>query len=448
MAALDIGIIGSGFAGCATAAFLARAGHRVTLYDRVEEPEPVGAGILLQPTGISVLSRLGLAEAMLARGARVDRLHTTTARGRTLFDLHYGHLVPGLFGVGSHRGALFELLFGEAKRAGADFRGGCDIAAVDERAASARLFSAGDELVGEHDLAVVADGARSRLRDRSPLVSRSRTYTFGALWFVGTDEDGRFAGQLTQLCDGTRRMLGFLPTGYGPGRATVPLVSLFWSLPLGAVDDWRRAGLAPWKRDILRYAPSAEPLLEQIQDVDQVLEAGYVDGVMRRFHQRAVVYVGDAAHSMSPQLGQGTNLALLDAAALADALAQSDDVPSALVRYSRTRRSHVRFYQLASRWLTPLFQSDRRFLAPLRDLGFPVLARIPPLRGQMLRALAGVKRGLVRKSFGVAPLRDALAQAQAQTHKSLPPSPAPDPEPPAANDAERAPAAREVDPVS
>ena len=57
---LDVGIIGGGTAGSAATLFLARAGHRVTVYERVASPGAVGAGITLQPTGLHVLCRLGL----------------------------------------------------------------------------------------------------------------------------------------------------------------------------------------------------------------------------------------------------------------------------------------------------------------------------------------------------------------------------------------------------
>jgi 2-polyprenyl-6-methoxyphenol hydroxylase-like FAD-dependent oxidoreductase len=413
--ALDVGIVGGGFAGNAVGVFLARAGHRVTIYERVAEPAAVGAGILLQPTGLAVLARLGLLEGAVARGAPVGALYCRTARGRTLFDLRYARLATGLAGLGIHRGALFELLFGAAGAAGVRMCAGAEVSALDVSGPRPRVVGEGGGRLGEHDLIVVADGARSRLRAHAAGVRRARPYRWGALWFVGADADRRFAGTLWQVCTGTRRMLGFLPTGLGPsaptvpsgapGRGGAPLVSLFWSLRMDTVDDWRRAGLDAWKREVLAAEPRADALLAQITDVDQILTAGYLDVVMDRVHHGRVLFIGDAAHAMSPQLGQGTNLALCDAAALADALAAEATVERALDAYARRRRAHVRFYQFASRWLTPLFQSDQRWLGAVRDGLFPLLAgAASPLHRQMLRTLAGVKRGLLRASLPLAPL--------------------------------------------
>jgi 2-polyprenyl-6-methoxyphenol hydroxylase-like FAD-dependent oxidoreductase len=103
------------------------------------------------------------------------------------------------------------------------------------------------------------------------------------------------------------------------------------------------------------------------------------------------VFIGDAAHAMSPQLGQGVNMALLDAEALAQALATRSSVDESLQAYAHERRAHLAVYQRLSRWLTPLFQSERSTLAVLRDLGFGPLGRMPLARGQMLKILTGTK---------------------------------------------------------
>ncbi|MEO0588598.1 MAG: FAD-dependent monooxygenase, partial [Planctomycetota bacterium] len=84
---------------------------------------------------------------------------------------------------------------------------------------------------------------------------------------------------------------------------------------------------------------------------------------------------------------------LLDAQALAAHATPHADLPAALTRFARERRRHNAFYSLASRWLTPFFQSDHRWLAPPRDLLLPAMCRFPWTRRQMLLSLKGVKTG-------------------------------------------------------
>lgn len=393
--ALEIGIVGCGFAGAAAAIFFGRNGHRVNVFERAARPSAVGAGILLQPTGLAVLDELGLLPALLARGARVRNLIARSVRGRTLFDLHYARLLEGLFGMGMHRGALFEVLLTALETSGATLHAGTEVQALKALPERTAVIGADGAALGDFDLVLVADGARSRLREARD-TARARPYPFGALWFVGEDPEARFAGTLSQLCDGTERMLGFLPTGLGPKKGRTPLVSLFWSQRMDRVEAVRRNGLAAWKEIILRYEPRADTLLAQIQDLDQLLVASYMDVVMHRFHHDRVVYVGDAAHATSPQLGQGTNLALLDARALSSAIEHEPNLERALPRYFHARRAHTRFYGVASRLLTPFFQSNGRWLGTLRDALLPEFTRIPFVEREMLCVLSGVKRGVLR----------------------------------------------------
>ena len=66
MKALRIAIVGFGSAGAASAILLARDGHLVSLFERAPESSPIGAGFLLQPTGLSVLKELGIDNQVLA----------------------------------------------------------------------------------------------------------------------------------------------------------------------------------------------------------------------------------------------------------------------------------------------------------------------------------------------------------------------------------------------
>ncbi len=74
MRGLDIGIAGCGIGGLAAALLLARDGHRVRLYERFDAPRPIGSGLIVQPTGLAVLDRLGLAGALAAAAAPIHRL--------------------------------------------------------------------------------------------------------------------------------------------------------------------------------------------------------------------------------------------------------------------------------------------------------------------------------------------------------------------------------------
>ena len=95
-----IGIVGCGIGGMGAAVALARDGHEVQVFERFAQPHPVGAGLLLQPSGLKALGALGLRDAVEAKGARVTALHGRTARGRTVLDLHYQHWRAGAYGLG------------------------------------------------------------------------------------------------------------------------------------------------------------------------------------------------------------------------------------------------------------------------------------------------------------------------------------------------------------
>lgn len=396
---LDIAIIGCGTAGPAAALFLTRAGHSVTIFERFEAPKPVGAGFLVQPTGMTVLNRLGLLDQALAAGGRIARLIGHARSGRVVMDLPYGVLGPEVFGLGLHRGALFLLLTGALEAAGIPLRCGREIVAIEDAATDRpRLRDAHGETHGPFDLVIVADGAQSRLR-AAPLVRRNRPYSWGALWAICADPDDRFAGALHQVYDGAQKMAGVLPVGrLRGGDDGPPLVSFFWSLHASRFDDWRAAGLAAWKDEVRAYWPATATLLDSIAHADDLSRAAYRDAVLSPWHAGRVVFIGDAGHSMSPQLGQGANIALIDALVLAQEIGAADGggVEIALARFSRRRRAHILYYQRMSRWLTPAFQSWSRPVGWLRDLAMGPLCRFPPTRHLMITTMAGRRAGLLR----------------------------------------------------
>ena len=159
------------------------------------------------------------------------------------------------------------------------------------------------------------------------------------------------------------RMAGILPIGRLAGDAT-PLAAVFWSMPLAELEAWPEASLAGWKAGVTALWPEMAPFLEPIRRNADMTVARYSHGTLGRPHAPGLVHIGDAAHRASPQLGQGANMALLDALALSHALRAG--LNEALPDYAAMRRWHVRIYQGMSAAFTPMYQSGSRSLPVLR----------------------------------------------------------------------------------
>lgn len=385
---LRIAIVGYGAAGQAAALFLSAHGHALSVFEQAAEPGPVGAGFLLQPTGLGVLARLGLHEQALAVGQRIVRLHGCTHRGRRVMDMKYADHAPDCFGLGLTRGSLFTLMrhaYADASR----IKTGTRIASIS--AAGDQLFDSDGGLHGPFDLIIAADGAHSCLRASVPkLVRREPIYSWGAVWCLVPAEGWPHHDALQQRYGRAREMIGLLPVGQRADRDGRWL-TFFFSLPGVDVDAFDGLSLTRLRERVAALWPEALPLLAGISSPQQLQRARYRDVVLHRPAQGRVVFIGDAAHAMSPQLGQGVNMALLDAAALADCLSGNDTVERALGEYGQHRKAHIAVYQRLSRWMTPLFQSDRDGLAWWRDLAFGPLGRLRLTRGTMLKVLTGTK---------------------------------------------------------
>ena len=386
-----IAVIGAGVGGLAVATLLARAGHEVTVLERFAESKPLGSGLMLQPTGLAALERLGLREDITALGARVTRLHGTTDRGATVFDLDYGDLVPGLHAVAVHRAALHGVLWRAFTTSGARIETARDVASIVEDATGIRLRDGAGATLAEAELAIDASGARSALRavaePRAP-----RAFAYGAVW-ASVPDPGLAPGTLLQRYVAARVMLGWLPVG----RATAdgpPLAALFWSLKPEDHAAWA-ARFDTWRDEAATLWPPIAPVLAALPGPEAFTPARYIQFTAKRPWRGRLVLIGDAAHATSPQLGQGANSAMLDALALADALAAEPTHEIAFARYAAARRAHIRFYQRASALMTPFFQADSRLLPWLRDAAFDRMKAVPWLHGEMLRTLAGMKTGLV-----------------------------------------------------
>ncbi len=381
----QIAIVGAGIGGLAVASMLADHGHRITVFDQFATPQPVGSGLVIQPIGQAVLDCVGAGEMARTAGQMIHRmLGHVEPSGRRVLDVHYDRKQGVQKGLAIHRASLFDALYQAAQSR--------DIAFVQDarvtQSDAGRLTTTDGQIHGPFDLVVDAAGSRSPLSQ-----IKTRPLPYGAVWgTVDWPDTDLPKDELRQRYHKADHMVGVLPIGTLPGQ-TMPKAAIFWSLPRDNHDVWLDAGLDAWRAQAEDLWPAFAPFAAQITDPDQMTMARYAHGTLRRPYGDKIVHIGDAAHCASPQLGQGANMALLDALVLARAISVAG-VADGPALYAKARRGHVRFYQMMSALFTPQYQSDSTFLPVLRDqLLFPVsqiwpaphvLTRI--VRGTMLPA--------------------------------------------------------------
>jgi 2-polyprenyl-6-methoxyphenol hydroxylase-like FAD-dependent oxidoreductase len=353
--------------------------------ERAERPSEVGAALALQPNGMAVLAALGLLPEVASRGTQIRRMEVRNACGRVLLSAGMPDHGDGLdHAIAVRRTDLHRLMLEAVSRAsGVQTRYGCSVASADPRGAvvlEAGCGSGSGETTTLHaDLVVGADGVSSAVRRTGGFHSR---LSVGSS-YVRTVVVGRASPWFQEFWT-PLGSFGHAPLGGGStylwAAAHRPLVADAVSRrDLGAfVEEWR--GVLPLAGALLDHVPAFDDLLvNTVRRVD-----------CRRWFAGRLVLLGDAAHAMAPNLGQGANSALVDAVVLGEALSRADSVGEALARYDQQRRPAARRVQNTAGLLQRLCDLDDVMASSLRDGGLSALARFPRLAQESTRrALAG-----------------------------------------------------------
>jgi 2-polyprenyl-6-methoxyphenol hydroxylase-like FAD-dependent oxidoreductase len=282
-----------------------------------------------------------------------------------------------------HRGDLFAVLHQEAIESNVRLVLNCRIARFTERARHVELFDEHGQSRGKFDFLIAADGSRSQLRHASGLAASVYEYPHGVLWALG--HCSAIGNKLHQITHGTRLLAGLLPMGEGR-------CSLFWSLPRIEKDALMQSDFAKWKALVGAAMPESQELLAGLNSFADTRFTTYLHVRMPRWHTQRSLLIGDAAHSMSPHLGQGINLALLDGFTLAQAIGATQNPLEAFSLCSQLRRTHTDFYAAITYLLTPFFQSRGKLKGWARDIVLPILPSMPFIGPQMLLTMCGCKR--------------------------------------------------------
>jgi len=382
---MKILIVGGGIGGLTAGIALRQKGLEVQVFERAAALTEVGAGISLWPNAVKVLRKLGVGEKLLAVSATSGDFALRRADGRVL-SVTPAQELERRFGGGVvllHRAELLAVLAESFGGDGLHLDHACE--GIEEDADGVTLrFRNGGQARG--DAVIGADGLRSVVRSWLGHAARARYsgYTAwravvpaGALEIRPSESWGR--GRrfgITQLSQG--RVYWYATANaaeseYGRGEdATQVLLSLFrgWHEP---VDELIRAA-------------NGRILQNDIYDHEPIAQWG----------RGRVTLLGDAAHAMTPNLGQGACQAMEDAEELAACLAEAagndaGSIAAGLRRYELARIGRTREIVMSSRRLGDIGQLESPGLCWLRDLAFRCTPSAVSMRG--MAPVLGYERG-------------------------------------------------------
>ncbi len=378
-------VVGAGVGGLTAAAALRRHGWRVDVYERAASLEPVGAGIALAPNAVKALDSLGFGDwidqAAVIQGSGGVRRPDGRWLART--DLgriaeHFGRplvVVP--------RPALIDVLSARLPAAAVHLDTPVEEVLAGDETRPARVRTRHGEKSA--DLVVAADGLHSSIRTKLLRAQPDPAYAGFTAWrmIVPTLAEEEIEPSETW---GRGAVFGLVPL---PGRQLYCYATA--NLPEHTRFEDERAALlerfADW------HAPIPDLIRRTANETLLRNDIYWLDKPLPQYHVGRVAFVGDAAHAMTPNLGQGGCQAIEDAVVLAHELEEEDDggfldVASALAAYSEVRRNRTVGIARQSFRAGKMQQMHSSLGIALRNAAVGFAGHLGP--GLMLRQMAGV----------------------------------------------------------
>lgn len=390
-------IAGGGPAGLMLGYLLARAGVAVTVLEKHDDFLRDFRGDTIHPSTLTVLDDLGLLEAFLRLPHQEIQELTGEVYGEAVTIADFRH-VPAArpFLVLVPQWDFLDFLADQARALpGFSLRMGAKVLGVVEeegRVVGVRVREREGESVVRADLVVAADGRHTTVRGSAGLASTDLGAPIDVLWFhlPRTTEDPSRTGGIIR-----------------PGAMLVTLNrDSYWQcafvIPKGSLAELQARGLDDFRRRIAATAGFLGDVVDRLASWDDIKLLSVQISRMPRWWREGLLCIGDAAHAMSPVGGVGINLAIQDAVAAANLLAEP-------LREGRLRASDLAAVQKRREW--PARVTQRVQVAVQDAVLSPVLARSEapatvPLPVKLLQRLPMLRRLPARMvGVGVRPER-------------------------------------------
>lgn len=350
-------IVGAGIAGLTSAIALHQRGWSVEVLEAAPEVRAAGAGISLASNAIQALEHLGLSQQEINAGKVIPRIEIHDDRGSVLSSLDTPFLPAPIVAI--HRSALHKILQDALPQG--TIRTNQRISTLGDLQVTkdaGRLTS--DVGHRTSDLIIVSDGIHSTLRSR--IIPNSAPQYAGYTCWRGVVRMPDLEIDHATETWGTKGRFGIVPIGNG---------QIYWFACVNAPqnDPSMRSASIP---DLLRvFANYASPIPEILYATpnEAVIwnDICDIDTPQRWVYDRTV-FIGDAAHATTPNLGQGACQAIEDAVILAHELDRGPNIDQALNRFEHQRVPRVTSIVKRSRRLGAIAQSQSRLISSIRNL--------------------------------------------------------------------------------
>jgi 2-polyprenyl-6-methoxyphenol hydroxylase-like FAD-dependent oxidoreductase len=315
-------IVGAGFAGLTAACALARLGWSVRVHERAERLRTTGAGIYIYENGLRVLETLG-AYAAAVEGAPFAKVREVRDERNRVVSVHRWEPSSRVFSI--VRQQVINALSEAATRYGVEVLTSSE--AVAATPAGELILADGRRC--QADLIVAADGTNSKLRDSLGLLAKRKLLPDGAIRGLidQTDEERNSGepGKTIEYWSGSRRVL------YTPCSKDQIYIALTM------LDGDEVAKSVPLQEQAwARWFPHLSGLFARIRDDARYDRFELIK--LTRWSSGHVAVIGDAAHALPPNIGQGGGCAMMNGLSLAVFLDRYDDIPTALTNWERRER--------------------------------------------------------------------------------------------------------------
>jgi len=356
-------VIGGGIGGVTAALALQQAGLDVTVFEQAEELGEVGSGLPLWTNALRALARLGLIDILETIGASVNAGSITTWQGDVLADLRTEELLKQLGTINTvvHRAELLAMLLKALGEDKVQLGARCMGFSQDATRVCAR-FADGREAQG--DLLIGADGLRSVVRTQ--LFGPSKPHYAGYTCWRGVAHITRSG--LETWAWGKGYQLGITPMNHG--RA-------YWFAQKYAAEGAKDKPMGR-KRELLElfhdWHDPIPAVIEATNETDILRNDIYESELLPHWSRGRVTLLGDAAHTMTPNLGMGACQAIEDGVVLGACLKAEADIAAALKLYERRRVRRANSIARMARLVGQAVQLENPLVSNMRDA---IMKRLP-----------------------------------------------------------------------